>query len=84
MYYVYVLYSYKDRKKYIGYSKDLKQRVKAHLKGEVPATKHRLPLELVYYEAYKGKKDATKREFFLKSGRGRELLNKLLINSMPR
>jgi putative endonuclease len=61
MYYVYILYSHKDKKIYTGYSDDLKRRVDAHLKGKVSATKYRLPLELVYYEAYRDKRDATKR-----------------------
>jgi putative endonuclease len=83
MFYVYVLYSYKDKKLYTGYSDDLKIRIAKHKEGKVPATKHRLPLELVYYEAYRDKRDATKREYFLKSGRGRELLKTLIPNSIP-
>ena len=84
MHYVYVLYSFKKREIYTGYSKNLKQRIKQHLKGEVKSTKYKLPIELIYYEAYKDKRDATKREYFFKSGRGKELLKSLLIYSMPR
>jgi len=83
MFYVYILYSHKDKKLYTGYSDNLKRRVKAHLNGKVAATKNRLPVELIYYEAYKSKKDATKREYFLKRGRGREYIKELLKNSMP-
>src|SRR5690606_9870471 len=84
MYYDYVLYSHKDKKLYTGYSDDLKKRLARHLAGAVTATRHRLPLELIYYEAYRGKDDATKREYFLKRGRGRELLKELLENSIPK
>ncbi len=84
MYYVYVLFSYKDKYLYIGYSGNLKNRIKKHLNGGVSATKSRLPVSLIYYEAYKDKRDATKREYFLKSGRGRELIKELLQFSIPK
>lgn len=63
MHYVYVLYSYKDKGLYTGFSSDLKLRIAQHQAGKVDSTKHRLPVELVYYEAYKDKRDATKREY---------------------
>jgi putative endonuclease len=76
MYFVYVLFSEKDRKLYIGYSSDLKQRIIAHQKGYVSATKKRRPLTLIYYEAYINKKDVKGREVFLKSGSGHRFLKK--------
>jgi len=82
MYYVYVLKSKKDNNLYTGFNNDLKERIKWHFEGKSQATKWRLPMELVYYEAYKKKKDATKRELFLKSGRGREVIQKQLENSL--
>lgn len=84
MFYVYVLLSHKDGKLYTGFSDNLKLRVARHKEGKVTATKHRLPVELVYYEAYKAKRDATKREYFLKRGRGREFLKELLFYSLLR
>jgi putative endonuclease len=62
MYYVYILISRKDKKLYIGFSDDLKARIKKHNEGKVQSTKYRRPLVLVYYEAYKCKKDALNRE----------------------
>ena len=56
MYYVYVL-KIKYGKLYIGYTGDLRRRLKEH-KTKIP--------ELIYYEAYKNKEDATKRERQLK------------------
>ena len=67
MFYVYVLRSLKDHKFYIGYSADLKGRFDAHNKGEVDITRHRIPLELVYYESYINQQDATAREKSLKT-----------------
>ena len=67
MYYVYILKSLKDEGLYVGfYPTDLKERIMKHCKGGVPSTRHRRPLELVYYEAYKSKKDALIREKRLK------------------
>ena len=69
MFYVYILKSKKDNKLYIGYTSDLKKRLIEHQKGNVENTSHRLPIELIYYESYKNRDDATKREHsFKKSG----------------
>lgn len=72
MYYVYILFSKKDGQLYIGSAPDLKVRKRKHDLGYVPATKHRRPLDLVYYEAYLSAKDARRREIFLKGGKGHE------------
>lgn len=78
MYYVYILFSKKDKKLYIGYSADLKNRILAHLNGRVGATKNRLPLQLVYYEAFINEKAARKQELFYKTGQGRRILKNRL------
>jgi putative endonuclease len=74
MYYVYVLISHKDKKLYVGYTEDLKARLKRHESGYVPATQKRLPLELIYYEAYKTSTEAKRRAKYLKGGNGRAQL----------
>lgn len=66
MFYVYVLKSKKDKKLYIGYTSDLKRRLKEHDNGLSMSTKNRRPLELIYYEAYLSQKDALIRESKLK------------------
>ena len=73
-YYLYVLKSLKDNKLYIGKTKDLRKRFEKHLNGEVKSTKERLPVQLVYYEAYTNKEKCSKQELFYKSGIGREAL----------
>ncbi|OGM32697.1 hypothetical protein A2803_01425 [Candidatus Woesebacteria bacterium RIFCSPHIGHO2_01_FULL_44_21] len=78
MYFVYVLFSLKDKKLYIGYSDNLESRISQHMMGKVSATKHRLPLQLIYYEAYLYKQDAKGREKFLKGGSGHRYLKKQL------
>lgn len=62
MHYVYILKSKKDNKLYIGYTSDLKRRLAEHKSGNSKNTSYRLPIELVYYEAYKNIDDAKERE----------------------
>jgi putative endonuclease len=76
MHYVYVLYSESDRGLYIGYSSDLRRRLKEHDAGLAPSTSFRRPWRLAYYEAYVEADDALGREKFLKSGAGRRHLQK--------
>lgn len=65
-YFVYILYSQKDSKLYIGCTSDLEKRVKRHNNREVDATKYRRPLVLIYSERFESKTDAFNRERFLK------------------
>ena len=66
MFFVYILKSKKDGKLYLGYTKDLKKRLREHNLGLVRSTKSRIPFYLVYYESYLSKTDAIKREHNLK------------------
>jgi len=80
MYYVYVLQSEIDHGLYIGYTADLVSRLRVHNSGESRSTSSRVPLRLIYYEAYALEEDALGRERFLKSGAGRRYLDKQLRN----
>lgn len=51
-FYVYVLYSYKDKNFYTGFTSDLRQRLSHHARGEVKSTSNRLPLKLIHYEYF--------------------------------
>ena len=66
-YYVYILLSEKDGKKYTGYTSDLPLRFEAHQKGRVISTKHRRPFKLIYFEGCLSKDDAVRREKYLKT-----------------
>ena len=74
MYYVYVLKSKKDDRFYVGYTSDLRKRLELHSDGKVESTKHRGPLELVYYEACLHKEDALHREKYLKTTYGKRYI----------
>ncbi|MBM3248279.1 MAG: GIY-YIG nuclease family protein [Candidatus Omnitrophica bacterium] len=81
MFYVYQLYSQKDKGFYIGYTTNIEGRIKKHNNGEVISTKDRRPLLEIYREGYISEKDAKGREKFLKSGAGRRFLKKQLRNT---
>ncbi len=66
MFFVYVLLSLKDNTTYIGFSEDIDKRLKEHNQGKTKSIKHKLPMDLVYFEAYRDKAQARKREIELK------------------
>lgn len=72
--YVYVLYSSKDGKFYIGYTQNLSRRLTEHNAGMNFSTKGRTPFRLIYAEAGLQKEDAIRRERYLKTTQGRRLL----------
>ncbi len=76
---VYVLYSIKFDKIYVGYTSDLEQRLLSH---NVFATKgytiRYRPWEVLFTEQFGSKTEATKREKQLKSGVGREMIWNLI------
>jgi putative endonuclease len=79
-YYVYILQSQKDKSLYIGYTHNLKKRIKEHYQGESESTRHKRPYKLIYYEAFLNQKDTKNREKYLKSGWGWRSTKKLLKN----
>ena len=85
MYYVYVLVSNdKDRKTYVGYTSNLKRRLREH--NENGSGKHytgKRKWILVYYEAYRSEQDAKEREVKLKQrGSSKHSLMRRISNSL--
>ena len=78
MYYVYILLSKKDNKMYTGCTNNLKLRFEQHQKGLVESTKDRRPFITIYYEACVNKKDAFRREKYLKTFYGKMYLKRRL------
>ena len=70
MFYVYVLKSKKDGSIYVGCTNDLKRRFEEHNLAKNRSTKHKIPFQLIYYEAYASKADAKYRESQLKRHSG--------------
>jgi putative endonuclease len=84
VFYLYVLRSESDSGFYIGFSTNLRARLRQHQDGESLATKSRGPWKLIYYEAYTEREDAEGREKFLKSGAGRRFLRTQLRHYLKR
>ena len=81
MFYVYVLKSSKNGKRYVGYtSKSPLRRVKEHNNGSNKYTKGNRPYELVYEESFDSEMGAKIREKFFKTGNGRKVLDRILTN----
>ena len=74
MYYTYVLLSTKENKLYMGFTQDLKTRMELHRRGFMMKGKNNGSLKLIYLEACLNKKDAVRRDKYLKSLLGRRYL----------
>jgi len=81
-FYVYTIFSLKDKKFYTGFTIDLKKRLTEHAKGLSKATKFRRPFLLMHYEYFINIRDAKAREIFLKSGFGRKQLKQSLKRTL--
>ena len=77
-FYTHVLFSFKDKKLYIGYTNNLKRRLKEHTYGKNISTSKRLPLKLIYYEAHLSKEDAKRREKYFKTTKGKATLHQII------
>lgn len=64
--YIYIL-KCSDNSLYTGWTNDLKKRLETHNSGKGSKyTRSRLPVEIVYFEEFKNKSDAMKREYEIK------------------
>jgi len=77
MFYVYILYSEKFDRFYIGQTNNLTVRINQHNSGEVKSTKHYIPWKIVYKESFETRKEAMQRERFLKKQRNKNFYKKL-------
>ena len=78
---VYILRSGRNGRFYIGHTTNLPQRLAAHNRGAVRATRHLLPWSLVYVEDHASASDARKREWYLKRLKSRRFLENLISKS---
>ena len=61
---------------YVGCTNDLKDRISRHQKGQVDATKDRLPVKLDFYVALDNEYKDFNFEKYLKSGSGRAFIKR--------
>ena len=78
MEYVYILQSQTDNNFYVGWTNNLKERLKEHNDGKVFSTRRRKPFNLIYYEACLNREDAKKRERYLKTAWGKRYIKNRL------
>jgi putative endonuclease len=78
---VYILYSEKYDKTYVGFTSDLEARFNSHneLATKGWTVKFR-PWKIIHCEHFENKSDALKREKWFKSGIGREFIKSLKAN----
>lgn len=83
MYIVYILRSIKKPDQlYIGYTENLEKRLVNHNQGLTISTKPYLPWEIIFYEVYKDKRDAQRREKYFKTTPGRKAFKLMLRYSL--
>ncbi|MDO8521515.1 MAG: GIY-YIG nuclease family protein [bacterium] len=78
MYKVYILQDDLG-KLYKGITNNLTRRVKEHMSGSTPSTKRMVGIKVVFQEEFATRKDARRREVYLKSAAGRRFIKKLNI-----
>jgi predicted GIY-YIG superfamily endonuclease len=79
MFYVYLLVSIAHpNQRYVGFTTDLKQRLKSHNEGASVHTAKYRPWKVVSYFAFDDERRAREFEYYLKSGSGRAFANKRL------
>ncbi len=81
---LYILYSEKDNKLYVGCTSNLEERLILHQKGLVQATHYRRPLVHIHTENFEDKESAFNRERFLKSLWGAREKKKILRNFLDK
>ena len=87
MYFVYVVVSESTGKRYTGQTSDLDRRLSEHNSVEHNIRKHTSrnqgPWKLIYSEEYSTQVEAMHREKWLKSGIGRQWLDKTIGRASP-
>ncbi|NQW36857.1 MAG: GIY-YIG nuclease family protein [Flavobacteriales bacterium] len=72
MYFVYIIYSEKFERFYVGLSANVRQRLKTHNAGRVKSTKAFIKWSLINVEEFETRIEARIREKYLKSAAGRK------------
>ncbi len=78
MFYVYILFSDKFDRFYIGQTNNIESRLLRHNKGYVKSTKAYKPWDLIHTERFSSRSDALKRESYLKSLKSKSKLIELV------
>ena len=78
MFVLYILYSEKLDRYYVGYTNDLERRLTEHNRIKGKYTDIGIPWVLMYSEDYSDKKSAMDRERFIKSRKSKQFITDLI------
>jgi putative endonuclease len=81
MWYIYIIYSNKIDRYYVGYTDNLEWRLERHNSGWGKYTKRGIPWKLVYTESFNSKSEAIKREREIKRKKSRKYIEELVKNA---
>ena len=79
MFFVYIIQN-SDGKYYIGYTQDIEDRLKRHNRNCSGFTKNKGIWKLVYREKFSNKRDAIKKENYIKSQKSRRFIESLILH----
>jgi putative endonuclease len=78
MFIVYILYSSKSCKHYVGHTEDIESRLALHNAGKVRSTKSGVPWVVKYIEKFDNRNDAYRRELQIKKFKSGRAFIKLI------
>ena len=81
MYFIYILYSEKLDKFYIGSTENIQERLKKHLSNHKGFTAKAKDWKVVYFEEFSSKTEALKREKQLKNWKSNVRIKELIIRN---
>jgi len=81
MYFVYILYSEKCDRYYIGYTADVEARLIRHNTGLVAATKNCRPYRICAFKSFKIERESRREEIRIKKQKSRIYLESLIAGN---
>lgn len=81
-YYLYVLQSESTGRYYVGYTKDLEERLRRHNGGRSQFTKARGPFTIVYVETYGSRAETMRREADIKRKKSLSYIRQLIARGV--
>ncbi len=76
-FFVYAIKSLVKTYIYVGLTNSIERRINEHNSGKNRSTKSYKPFKIIYSEKFETRKEARKREIYLKSGIGKEYLKSI-------
>jgi putative endonuclease len=78
VFFVYILYSQRIARFYVGYTNDINRRIAEHNRIKGKYTDRGIPWQLAYTECFSSKEEAAKREAFIKAQKSKAYIENLI------